>query len=113
MWVPRELSRLVVRIGVAVLIASFVAEIRALATGGDMFHTWKIIMLVLGGLMLLLGGTGTGSAASHRVNWLPITPGRGNVFARWSHPRPEDPTLTPNAVFIGTGLALLALGIFV
>jgi len=111
MWVAREVSRLLVRIGAAVLIASFFAEIRALATGGDMFHTWRIILLVFGGLMLLLGGTGTGSAASRRVNWLPITAARGNVFARWSLPRPEDPTLTPSAVFIGSGIALLALGI--
>lgn len=113
MWIARELSRLLFRIGIAVLIASLLAEIRALISGGDMFHTWKILLLVLGGLMLLLGGAGTGSAASRRVNWLPITPGRGNLIARWSTPRPEDPTLTANAVFIGTGIALLAMGVFV
>lgn len=113
MWVARELSRLVFRIGVVVLITVCIAEIRALVSGGDIFHTWELMLLLFGCLMLLLGGTGTGSVASRRVNWLPITPVGGKVFARWSSPRPEDPTLTPNAVFIGSGIALLALGIFV
>jgi len=113
MWVARELSRLLVRIAVVVLITVCIAELRALVGGGDLWHTWKIMLLLFGCLMLLLGGTGTGSAASRRVNWLPITAARGNLIARWSVPRPEDPRLTPNAVFIGSGIALLALGIFV
>jgi hypothetical protein len=111
MWVVRELFRLLLRIAVAVTIASVIAEVRALVTGGDMAHTWKLMLLVLGGLMLLLGGTGTGSAAS-RMDWGEVTPGLGGVIFHGLRPRPEDPTLTVNAVFIGSGIAVLALGLF-
>lgn len=113
MWIVRELARLLIRIAVAVLIAIVIAELRAIRTGGDTAHTFQVIMLLLGGLYLLLAGTGTGSAASQRVNWGSITPGSGGVLFRGFRPRPEDPTLTPPAVFIGSGIACLAIGLFV
>ena len=113
MWVVRELARLVGRIAVAVLIAIVIAEVKALAVGGDAMHTFRLTLLVLGALLLLLGGTGTGSVASRRVNWGSITPGAGGVIFRGFQPRPEDPRLTAGAVFIGSGIAVLALGIFV
>src|ERR1043166_5482325 len=111
MWVVRELSRLLFRIAIAVLIAIAIGEVRALIEGGDTMHTFRVIVLLLGGLMLLLGGTGTGSAASERVNWGTITPGLGGVIFDGFRPRPEDPTLTPGAVFIVSGVVLLAIGV--
>jgi hypothetical protein len=110
-WVVRELVRLLSRILIAVCIAVVIAGIKAVVSGGDTFWTFRIICMLLGGLYLLLGASGTGSAASQRVNWMPITPLRGNPIARFStRRRPEDPTLTPNAVFIASALVLLALG---
>jgi hypothetical protein len=111
MWVLRELVRLLSRILVGVAIAVVIAGIKALVSGGDTFWTFRIICMLLGGFYLLLGAAGTGSAASQRVNWMSITPFRGNPIARFStRRRPEDPTLTPTAVFIASGLVLLALG---
>jgi hypothetical protein len=112
-WVVRELLRLLVRIGVAILIASLIAEVRALASGGDFFHTWKILDLVLGCFMLLLAGAGARmTAAARRVNWGIVTPGRGGVLSRAVFAHVEGPQLTASAVFVGSGLALLALGVF-
>jgi hypothetical protein len=111
MWIARELLRLLGRITVAVAIAVVIAEVRAIISGGgDTFWTFRVVLMLLGGLMLLLAGTGTGSAASRRVNWGVITPGAGKIIFRGFQPRPEDPTLTPAAVFVGSGAALLALG---
>ena len=112
MWIVYQLFRLASRIAIAVLIAIVIAEIRAVVSGGDTFWTFRVVMMLLGALYLLLAGTGTGSAASERVNWGSITPGAGGVIFRGIRPKPEDPTLTPSAVFIGSGLALLALGVF-
>jgi hypothetical protein len=107
MWVARELSRLLVRIGVAVSIAVVVAGVRALASGGDFLHTWKITVLLLGCFMLLLAaGGGRTTAATRRVNWGLITPGLPQpAFAQ-----AEGPQLTASAVFVLSGLALIALG---
>jgi len=113
MWVVREVVRLLSRIAVAVLIAIVIAEVKAVATGGDPMRTFRIVLLVLGGVYLLLAGAGTGSTASRRVNWGSVTPGFGGIIFRGFQPRPEDRTLTPSAVFIGGGIALLALGLFV
>lgn len=114
MWVVRELSRLLFRIGVAVAIATVIAEVRALVTGGDFFHTWKVTTLLLGCLMLLLAGAGSrGTASARRVNWGVITPGRGGVLSRPVFANVEDPQLTASAVFVGSALGLFALALFV
>jgi hypothetical protein len=110
MWIVRELVRLLSRIVVAVLMAILLAEIKTVVSGGDTTHTFRITLLAIGAVMLLLGGTGTGSAASHVVNWGEITPGFGGTIFRGFQPRPEDPTLTPGAVFIVSGVVLLAFG---
>jgi hypothetical protein len=110
MWVFRELARFSLRVGAAVLIAIVIAEVKALASGGDTLHTFRIVLFLVGGFFLLLGGTGTGSAASRRVNWGTITPGLGGAIFRGFQPKPEDPALTATAVFISTAVVLLALG---
>ena len=98
------------RVAFAVLIAIVIAEARALVSGGDTFHTFRIVLMLLGVLLLLLGGTGTGSAAGRRVNWGTITPGLGGVIFRGFTPKPEDPRLTAGAVFIASGIVTLGLG---
>ena len=98
------------RVGFAVLVAIVIAEIRAIVSGGDTLHTFRIVLLLLGGLFLLLGGTGTGSTASHVVNWGEVSPGLGGRIFRGFRPKPEDPRLTATAVFIGTAVVLLVLG---
>ncbi|HEY3551769.1 MAG TPA: hypothetical protein VGK69_12030 [Gaiellaceae bacterium] len=113
MWVARELSRLLFRVAVAVLVASLIAEVRALVSGGDFFHTWRITLLLLGCLMLLLAGSGARSTGSaRRVNWGVITPGRGGILSRPVFAGVEGPQLTASAVFFASALALFALGIF-
>jgi hypothetical protein len=102
--------RLALRIGFAVLLAIVIAEAKALLSGGNTLWTFRIMLFLLGGFMLLLAGAGTGSAASRRVNWGTITPAGGRFFWRGFQPKPEDRTLTPAAVFIGSGIVLLALG---
>jgi hypothetical protein len=112
MWVVRELCRLLIRVGVAVAIASLIAEVRALVSGGDFAHTWKVTVLLLGCLMLLLAGAGARTTASaRRVNWGIITPGRGGALSRPVFAHVEGPQLTATAVFFLSAMALFALGI--
>ena len=90
MWVVRALLQLVTRIAVAVLIAIVIAEVRALLDGGDTVHTFRVVLLLLGGLFLLLGASGTGSAANRRLGWGEVTAGRGGVVFRGFQPRPRE-----------------------
>ncbi len=114
MWVVRELLRLISRIAVAVLIAVVVAELRAIAGGGDASHTFRIMLLLLGCLMLLLATAGT-KMNQHKAHWMANSHG---VFVPRSFGLGEalagagGPTLSPAAVFVGSGIALLGLGLF-
>jgi hypothetical protein len=110
MWVARAFAQLLWQIAIAFAIAIVIVGIEALATGGDTMHTFRVFLMAIGGVFLLLGGAGTGSAASHRVNWMIITPGRGNLIARWTRPKPDEPRLSPGATFIATGLVALVVG---
>jgi hypothetical protein len=114
MWILREFLRLVSRIAVAVAIATAIAGARAAISGGDMLHTWKVMLFVLGCLSLLLAGFGnTGSAANRRLN-KGVDHAANFVFRIPGVPATtEGPTLTASAVFAGSGIALLALGFLV
>ena len=110
MWVVRELLRLLSRIALAVAIAAAIAGVKAAVSGGGALHTWKVTLLALGCLMLLLGMVGNRESASnrrlnsgvdHAANFVMRIPGIPATT--------EGPTLTTNAVFVGTALALLAL----
>ena len=112
MWIARELVRLLLRIAVAVAIATLVAGVKAAASGGGMLHTFRITLLALACLMLLLALAGRGGSnrrLNAGVDHGPTFVMRFPLAAR----KPEDPTLTASAVFVGTAIALLALGFLV
>jgi hypothetical protein len=113
-WVIRELSRFLFRISFGAALAILVAGVWALASGSDFAHSLRIMLFLFGALLLMLAGAGNrASATNRRLGWLAITPSRGNVIARWSVPRPEDPQLTASAVFVGSGAVLIVLGFVV
>jgi peptidoglycan/LPS O-acetylase OafA/YrhL len=110
MWVVRELLRLLGRIAVAVAIAALIAGVKAALSGGDFQHTWRIMLLLLGCLMLLLGMAGSRESASNfRSRW-GVYIGAYSFMRIPGVPRTTGgPTLTTNAVFVGTAFALFAL----
>jgi uncharacterized membrane protein YhaH (DUF805 family) len=107
-WVARELFRFVGRIAIAVVVAIVIAEVRALVSGGDTFWTFRIVCMLLGALYLLLAAGPSASLGGRRVNdwgwWLTQSLG----FGRLQHA--PGPKLTATAVFVGSGVLLLALG---
>lgn len=114
MWVVRELSRLLVRIAVAVAVASAIAGVKAAVSGGGMLHTWRITLFALAAFMLLLATAGArGSSANRRVNQRVDHAANFVLRIPGVPATSEGPTLTAGAVFVGSALVLLALGIVV
>ena len=109
MWIVRELLRFVVRIAVALLIAIVIAEARALISGGDTLHTFRIVCILLGCLYLLLAAGPSASLGGRRMSdtswWITQSMGYGKLATA------PGPKMTATAVFIGSGVALLALGV--
>lgn len=114
MWVVRELARLLEKIVIALVVALVIAELRALISGGDRMHAFQVSCLVVGAVLLLMAAIGRNNNFERRMDYgitekaLGRIPGVSTIRSR-----PEDPTLTPGAVFAGAGIALLAIGAFV
>jgi len=114
MWIVRELLRLLIRIAIAVAIASAIAGVRVAVSGGSAQHTWKVTLLLLGVLMLLLGMVGNKQSASNRRLNFGVDHASNFVMRITGiPPTTEGPTLTTNAIFIGTAFALIALALLV
>jgi hypothetical protein len=113
MWVLRELIRLGERIASAFIVALVIAELRAIAVGGDTWRGFKVSCLIIGALLFLMAAIGRNNNFERRLD-------AGIVEAAWGripgvstlHGNPEDPKLTPGAVLGGAGIALLAVGLF-
>ena len=112
MWVVRESLRLLEKIGVAILIALVVAELRTLASGGggDRLHTFRISLVIVGALLLMMGAVGPGS------NYDRVLTGVGRYWSQRAGVQgdepPPGPVLTAGAVFVLSGAIVVALGLF-
>jgi hypothetical protein len=113
MWLVRELIRLFERIALAFIIALVIAEVRALALGGDTWHGFKVSCLIIGAVLFLMAAIGRNNNFERRLDY-------GITEAAWGRipgvstlkRNPEDPSLTPGAILGAAGLALLAVGLF-
>ena len=111
MWVFRESLRLLERVAIAVLIAIVVAELRTLASGGELMHTFRISLVIMGALLLMMGAMGPGSTYDRHLSAV------GHYWAQRTgvddNAPPPGPVLTAGAVFVFSGLAVLALGLLI
>ena len=114
MWIVRELIRLLGRIAIALVVALVIAELRALISGGDPVHAFRVSCLAIGALLLLMAAIGRNNNFERRMDSAITEKAWGRIPGVSTMQRhPEDPTLTPGAVFAGAGLAVLAIGLFV
>ena len=113
MWVIRELLRLLARVAIGFVIALVIAVLWATVSEHSFLENLRVTTLSVGVLLLLMAGIGRGSNFDRAMDYgvaahLGRIPGMSTIQRT-----PEDPTLTPGAVFALTGVALLALGLFV
>jgi hypothetical protein len=111
MWLLRELLRLLEKILIAVTVAIVVAELRTLASGGDRLHTFQISLVIVGAFLLMLGAAGTDSTYDRHLSAV------GRYWGQLSGVRePESqvgPVLTAGAVFVISGVVVIALGLLI
>jgi hypothetical protein len=115
MWLVRELLRLIERIALGILVALGLAIVQApLRAHGDFWHGFQISCLIVGALFLMMAGVGNDTNLARSMDYgvtmhaLGRIPGVSTIERKG-----DDPTLTPGAVFVGTGVAVLAIGFLV
>ena len=128
MWILVALWRLACTTVIALAVALAAAGVWVATGSGEggfryspahagFAHDLKITCFVVGALLVLLAGAGNRSTASaRRTDWGIMTGFARSGLGRLSPPiraRPGDPTLTASAMFVGSGLVLIALGIVV
>lgn len=124
MWFFREVFRLIWMIAISIAIAAAFAGLWTLLGPSPAYgrspahagfvHDFGVICLIFGVLLLLLSGAGNRSTASARRTDWGIMTGFSKALGALSPPvksRPGDPTVTATAVFLGSAIVLLALGL--
>jgi hypothetical protein len=114
-WVVRELLRLVERILLGVAIALVLALIQAPFRGqGHFVHGFQLSCILVGAFFLLMAGVGNDSGFARRIDYGVTMSALGRVPGVSTLQRTgDDPTLSPGAVFVGTGVVLLVIGFLV
>ena len=114
MWIVRELIRLVEKIVLGFVIALVIALVWAALSRHAFVADLRNTCLLVGAFTIVMAGMGRGSPFERRLDYGITEQAWGTIPGVSSLKfNPEDPTLSPAAVFVGTGLALLAFGIFV
>jgi hypothetical protein len=112
-WFARALAQLVLTAAILFAVAAVAAGLLALVRGGEFPGSLRITALSIGALLLLMGGTGGAFSRAADAEAQQGALGRLPGMPSWTESRPEEPTISTNAVFAISGLALVVLGLAV
>jgi hypothetical protein len=113
-WIVRELLRLIERIAVAFLVAFALAALWAVASKHGFWVDFRNTCWIIGAFLILMAGVGRGSNFERMMDSSITQAAWGRVpGVNPLQVNPEDPTLTPGAVFVGSALALFVAGALV
>ena len=110
MWIARAVAQLVLTAAIAFAVAVVVAGLVALVRGGEFVGSLRVTALLIGVLLLLMGASGGAFSRAADADAQQGALGRLPGFPSWAERRPDEPTLSSGAVFVASGLALLAMG---
>jgi hypothetical protein len=116
MWLARAFVQLVTTTAIVFAIAVALAGLLALVLDGGYLRSLQITALSIGALLVLIGATGgMSSAFSRAADAEARMAGLGRLpgMPSWAETRDGDVTLSGGAVFVTSGLALIALGLVV
>jgi hypothetical protein len=113
-WIVRELLRLIERIAIAFVVAFALALLWAALGKHAFWFDFRNTCWIVGAFLILMAGVGRGSNFERMMD-------SSITQAAWGRVpgvdplklNPEDPTLTPGAVFVGSALVLFVVGALV
>ncbi|HST18618.1 MAG TPA: hypothetical protein VLK36_13175 [Gaiellaceae bacterium] len=111
MWALRELTRLLEKIALAVLIAIVIAELRTLVAGGDRVHTFQVSLIIVGAVLMMMAAVGPGTNYERDLSVMGRYWGSRSGVKDTGEPR--GPVLTANAVLLLSGAVAIVLGFLV
>jgi hypothetical protein len=113
-WIVRELLRLLEKIAIAFVAAFALAALWAAVSKHAFWFDFRNTCWLVGAFLLLMAGVGRGSNFERMMD-------SSITQAAWGRVpgvdplalHPEDPTLTPGAVFVGAAIVLFVVGALV
>jgi hypothetical protein len=113
-WIVREVLRLIEKIAIGFAVAIVIALLWAAISKHSFRTDFRNTCLLVGSLAVVMGAIGRGSPFERRMDYGIAEQAWGRIPGVSTLKfNPEDPTLTAGAVFVGSGLALLTVAIFV
>jgi hypothetical protein len=113
-WVVRELLRLVEKVAIGFAIPMIAALIWAALSQYSFHRNLHLTTLILGAVLVVMGAVGSGSNLDRGMDFGVTQAAWGRIPGVSTTRRSgEDPTMRPGIVLILTGVALLAVGVFV
>jgi hypothetical protein len=114
MWIFRELLRLLEKIAIACAVAVALAAVWAAVSEHGFWFDFRNTCWLVGAFLILMAGIGRGSNFERMMD-------SSITQAAWGRmpgvdplaTHPEDPTLTPGAVFVGAATVLFVVGALV
>ncbi|HEV8460364.1 MAG TPA: hypothetical protein VGQ38_06620 [Gaiellaceae bacterium] len=115
MWIIRELIRLLEKIAIAIVIALILALIQVpFRDNGGVVAGFQLSCIIVGAFLLLMAGVGSDSNFARRMDYGVTESALGRIPGVSTLNRTgEDPHLSAGAVFVGSGIVLLAIGFLV
>ena len=113
MWLVRAIAQLAVTVAIVFAIAAAAALLLAIVGGGEFADGFRIMTLLIGALLVMMGAAGGGFSRAADAEVRQAALGRLPGIPTWAESQSNEPRLTSGAAFVISGLALVAVGLLI
>ena len=115
MWLVRAFAQLVLVTAIVFAIAGAAAGLLAIVSAGEFVDGLRIMTLLIGALLVMMGAAGGGGALSRAADAEARQAALGRLpgIPSWAETRPEEPMISSGIVFAVSGFALIAVGLLI
>ena len=113
LWFVRALAQLLIVVAIVFAIAAGAAVLLAIVSDGEFVDGLRIMALLIGALLVLMGATGGGFSRAADAEVRQTALGRLPGIPSWAESQSDEPQLSSGAAFVISGLALVAVGLVI
>jgi hypothetical protein len=112
-WFVRAFAQLLIVVAIVFAIAAVAALLLAIVSGGEFADGLRIMALLIGALLVMMGAIGGGFSRAADAEVRQSALGRLPGMPTWAESQSNEPRLTSGAAFVISGLALVVVGLLI